>query len=672
MKRIAVARSMVLAVLLAWAAGCTDTSGPGGNKPLVADSLPSLIVSGPVRGPGGVGSVTASAARASGSGSVAYVSLPPGSVPTGLAATIRDLATGLVVTTVVVDGGFDPVAIAASIGDTLVVEIARSGSGPIRGWEVVITRRPVVVRTDPPPRKRDVPLNSVLVVVFSEPMDSTTLTGSVQLWRDSTLVAGTVRFRDSTGIRAEFHPDELLSSQIEYLLVVNQTVRDLNGEPLASMVAVPFTTATIGALATITVSPDPVTLASNGTQRFTAVGRDTAGNVVAIAPAWSLAVGGGAIDNSGLFTAGGVAGVFVNTVTAASGSISGHATVTVVGQAGGPFAPTGNMITARAHHTATLLPNGKVLIVGGVNVGGEPLRSAEIYDPSTGSFSPAGDMATVVGEHTAVLLSDGRVLIAGGGRAELYDPSAGRFAVTGTPILSGAGWRGASTLLPDGRVLIAEDLNAEVYDPASGTFALTGPYAEPGPISVDAATLLPDGTVLVVGFSQAVDGVAELYDPRTGTFSRTGRRQASDVESTATLLMDGTVLLVEGNDSNLPDDVESYDPASRTFSHLGYASEVHEFSAAARLLDGTVLIAGGQIAGGSGNDAAERYVPATRTFVAAGNMIARRHSHTATLLPDGTVLIAGGFSDWDWPTPGPTSSAEIYRPVAGAPSSPER
>jgi len=92
---------------------------------------------------------------------------------------------------------------------------------------------------------------------------------------------------------------------------------------------------TAAALASITVTPNPQGLAINGTQQFTAVGRDANGNTVSITPTWSIAAGGGAINSSGLFTAGTVAGTFANTVKAcstalcASGSVSGFATVTV-------------------------------------------------------------------------------------------------------------------------------------------------------------------------------------------------------------------------------------------------------------------------------------------------------------------------------------------------------
>ena len=79
-------------------------------------------------------------------------------------------------------------------------------------------------------------------------------------------------------------------------------------------------TVTAGALATITVVPNPVTLAVTATQQFIAVGKDAAGNIVPLAGSWSVVAGGGTITDAGLFTAGGVVGTYANTVQFSQGN----------------------------------------------------------------------------------------------------------------------------------------------------------------------------------------------------------------------------------------------------------------------------------------------------------------------------------------------------------------
>jgi len=94
-----------------------------------------------------------------------------------------------------------------------------------------------------------------------------------------------------------------------------------------------------GPVVTITVTPNPDTLNTGATQQFTAVGRDAGNNIVPITPVWSVTNSGGTIGVGGLFTAGGVAGSFLNTVRATSGVVFGSATVVV--QAAGPVIPLG-------------------------------------------------------------------------------------------------------------------------------------------------------------------------------------------------------------------------------------------------------------------------------------------------------------------------------------------
>jgi hypothetical protein len=336
----------------------------------------------------------------------------------------------------------------------------------------------------------------------------------------------------------------------------------------------------------------------------------------------------------------------------------------------GAFSLTGSMGTARAAHTATLLPNGKVLIAGGyTNTVDAPLATAELYDPAKGTFSPTGDMSIGRASHAAVLLANGKVLMAGGysgtgasygtlASAELYDPATGKFTPTGSMTAADAPGRNA-IVLRDGRIFIAiAGTFGEIYDPATGMFTATDSYKTSGGLQVDTDVLLPDGRVLIVGCTPfCYDQANELYNPVANTFSIAEARDGWGTVTTPTLLTNGKVLLVEGNCFGTPDEVEVYDPVTGKFSDIGQTNSAHEFSAGVLLRDGTFLVTGGQYLGGNGSASAELYIPATGSFV-SGGMLSGRHSHTATLLSDGNVLLTGGFDNW----PDPISSAEIYTP----------
>ena len=143
------------------------------------------------------------------------------------------------------DGGFDPVAVAAVAGDTLNLRITITGDTGVREFIGVVppSQPPVVVRTDPPPQKRDVPLNAVLLVVFSEPIDGATLSASaVQLILNGAPVAGTLAFTDATNLVASFTPAAPLAANAEYTLVVTQAITDLDGDALEVPVTVGFAT----------------------------------------------------------------------------------------------------------------------------------------------------------------------------------------------------------------------------------------------------------------------------------------------------------------------------------------------------------------------------------------------------------------------------------------------
>ena len=334
----------------------------------------------------------------------------------------------------------------------------------------------------------------------------------------------------------------------------------------------------------------------------------------------------------------------------------------------GTWAATGSLITPRSRHTATLLPNGKVLVAGGDNYG--PPASAELYDPATGTWTATGSLATARSYHTATLLPNGKVLVAGGyggnyppgalASAELYDPATETWTATGS--LTNGRYYHTATLLPNGKVLVAggsdaENLaSAELYDPATGTWTATGNL---GTVRfLHKATLLSNGKVLVAGGGNYDSPLAsaELYDPTTGTWSATGSLTTGRTFHTATLLPNGQVLVTGGLNVGYVGSEELYDPATGTWSAAGSLATARDNHTATLLPNGKVLIAGGGFSGTS-LTSAELYDPATGTWAATGSLNTGRVIHTATLLPDGKVLVAGGADEG---TGLPFASAELY------------
>jgi uncharacterized protein (TIGR03437 family) len=338
------------------------------------------------------------------------------------------------------------------------------------------------------------------------------------------------------------------------------------------------------------------------------------------------------------------------------------------------WSPTGSMTQQRASQAAVLLPSGKVLVAG-------PPNSAELYDPTSGTFTSTGQMRFAHGALlTATLMNDGRVLIVGGinspSAAELYDPASGQFQATGTPVQP-HGYFHSATLLNDGRVLIvggliapgnggtAADTNAgaEVYDPKTGLFAKTGIMADNR--NLHTATLLADGRVLITGGNLRGSSApnnntfnsAEIFNPATGTFSIAAFMNQARSAHFAVLLSDGTVL-VGGGDSN-GGSAEVFDPVLSIFTSTGAMNNPSRAVANATLLtNGQALINGGKSPANVVTNCAELYNPATGTFQTGGNMGTPRVYAAATALLDGKVLVTGGSTG-----PNGLSSAELYTPV---------
>ena len=328
----------------------------------------------------------------------------------------------------------------------------------------------------------------------------------------------------------------------------------------------------------------------------------------------------------------------------------------------GRVAPTGRLTIPRAAHSATLLPDGKVLIAGGCT---QPScetdadgATAEVYDPATSAFAPTGRMTIERVGHRAVPLRDGRVLLVGGwGRAgtlasaEIYNPASGTFAPTGA--LRDRRGGHSATLLPDGRVLVAggtdgqrEIAGAEIYDPQAGTFTPTGDLltARSGHIAV----ARPDGAVYILGGSGGrgiVLANAELYAPGLGTFGRLGEMTVPRHKHAAALLPTGLVLIVGGSDARdfggRYASVEVYDPAAGLFRALTMLGQPRF-----KLEEALVVLPSGAVLVAGGGDRAEILDPgAMGSRPVTGSLGASWSFATATALRDGRVLIVGGYDE---------------------------
>ena len=332
----------------------------------------------------------------------------------------------------------------------------------------------------------------------------------------------------------------------------------------------------------------------------------------------------------------------------------------------GTWSLTSSMATARYQHTATLLPNGKVLVVGGQADFVGIFSSAEVYDPASGTWTPTGSMATNRYAHTATLLPSGKVLVAGGfstsGPAavpELYDPVAGTWSQTGPLVASR--YSHTATLLPNGKVLVAGGkgtnfkavASAELYDPAAQTWSATHPMSTNR--YDHTATLLPNGKVIVAGGEDTnffALASTEIYDPLSGLWTNTTAMINSHAGHTTTLLPNGKILVDEGDFS-----AEIYDPVATNWTQIN-EPDSFTYRTATLLPNGKVLLTGGIL--NSPVTGARLMEFSSGTWATNTGPGVVREFPTMTLLPNGKVLLAGGDDGFIYPT-----AAFLYNPVAG-------
>ena len=292
------------------------------------------------------------------------------------------------------------------------------------------------------------------------------------------------------------------------------------------------------------------------------------------------------------------------------------------------------------------LQDGRVLFVSST--------AAELYDPATRSFSAAEPPPPVAADGAtaplnATLLPNGRVLVLYGvtdwmssadsvmPRALLFDPTTRRFSRAGPYV---APWFGpgtwslsvySSTLLASGLVLVTASPESQIYDPATDTFTAL----DAGQFAPDAAILLGNGRVFFEGDNGRDDGYptgAQLFDPATNAFSSAGTMRAQRQLSTSSLLANGTILILGGEVAenslrNSTNEAETYDPGTSTFTSAGQMLAPRSRQGAAVLRDGTVLIVGGAISTGMGAPGwsvrflrtAELFIPSTAALQRRAN-----------------------------------------------------
>jgi N-acetylneuraminic acid mutarotase len=278
------------------------------------------------------------------------------------------------------------------------------------------------------------------------------------------------------------------------------------------------------------------------------------------------------------------------------------------------WSTTGDMNTGRSLHTATTLNDGRVLVTGGVDCTfyiSAVYASAEIFDPSAGTWSITSNMTISRYRHTATLLNDGRVLVVGGATAEIYDPASSTWSATGSPSASRSGH--TATLLDDGRVLVTGGFNAgisqsssEIFDPATNTWTAAGNMTVSR--GEHTATLLNDGRVLVVGGKDGGSvffASAEIFNPATSIWTTTGSLGAARAFHTATHLDNGMVLVAGGlTNGSILRSTELFDPATGAWTVTGNMIHDRRQHTTTRLNDGRVLAVGGD---GSGTCCAELF-----------------------------------------------------------------
>lgn len=349
------------------------------------------------------------------------------------------------------------------------------------------------------------------------------------------------------------------------------------------------------------------------------------------------------------------------------------------------FRTVGELETSRYAHTATLLANGNVVVIGGENQAGTEILGVEVYDTVSETWTSVGSAPRAFRNHSATLLASGNVLVVGGGpsnlrnypsgnvtaEAWLLDPST--WTWTETDALEEARSHHKAIALHDGRVLIVGgsgselDVNpdfanalagAEIYEPNAGTFSAASAMTTAR--SFHAVTLLHTGEVLVVGgadSSQLSFTSSEIYDPTTNIWRTAGSLTSEDrFRHTLVTLPSGHALVAAGKQSNITflSSTQIFDGeiwhASASLERGGNAATLTLLQSGRALFVGgydRLTLAEGYVYG----HRAQLYDEGADTWTTVAALQFPRTLHTSTLLNDGRVLVVGGLGTGDFAIP---------------------